>query len=329
MQSVKRLGVGFSALAAIALSATASGYGLGQPKDARLAGSAKKAAGYLLATQLDTGDWAWDATARHRSDNYGGIVAESLLAAYEQTGNKNYLDAATAYANQLVQRAQAEPELLPYKPDIELLVRLTEVAGDERYAKAATSWFGRVTAISPTGRDEVQRIAISRNGTPDILGYDVAQAIRAALAVEQFDYAKQMADAVLASRSQWLKNPGTVFGTISRAALLDALNLTDPKRYGATIAELTAALAREQDPSGTWCMNATQPTAYAVRALSNLGDQTAQQSASRGAEWLRGSMLKRGAWAHYNDGVPEPFVGDVISEVQAEALSAVIVAGKI
>ena len=47
-----------------------------------------------------------------------------------------------------------------------------------------------------------------------------------------------------------------------------------------------------------------------------------RRAARRAVEWLKSTMLNKGAFASYNDYMPEPFVGQVISEVHAEALSA-------
>ena len=78
----------FLAAAALAMfvSGSAAAYGLGQTKDEKLARPSKRAASYLLAVQLRNGGWVWEEGSGRAKENYGGIVGESLLAAFEQTG---------------------------------------------------------------------------------------------------------------------------------------------------------------------------------------------------------------------------------------------------
>ncbi len=304
-------------------------YGLGEVRDPELRRIAERASSYLLRTRLPDGGWTWNARERQVAPNYGGLVAESLLAAYEQNGDAIYLEAARDYADQLLLRYEQRAAELPYKPDVELLVRVTEVSGEPAYLEVAQAWFANVMRRSPHGDLEVSRILAGRGADADLVGYDIALGIRAALAVEELEYARQLADAALSRRAEWLKRPRATFGTISRAALLDALTELDRGRYAPHIKQLSQELLAEQGENGSWCVNETQATAYAVRALAQQKSKTMVKAAKRGGKWLSASLLSRGAWAHFNDGMPEPFVGDVISAVQAEALTAVIMASKL
>jgi hypothetical protein len=318
----------FVVLVLVSGASSAFASGLGETHDAELAQIAERAGQSLLRARLPTGGWSWERKDKKEGDNFGGIVAESLLAAYEQSGRDIYLEAARDYADRLVERYRRAPSELPYKPDVEHLVRVSEVTGLPVYAEVARTWFEAVKKVSPRGSAEVQRILRGRQKSAELVGYDVALAIRAALAVEQFDYARELGDAVWSARQSWMRAK-SVFGTIGRAALLDALATLDAKRYAAAIDSLAKALLREQTENGSWCANATQPTAYAVRALSRLTGDKARAAAKRGAGWLSQTLLADGSWAHFNDGLPMPFVGDLITEIQAEALTAVIVASKI
>jgi len=305
---------------------TAWSYGLGPVTDAELAQVATKAANHLLGSQLNNGGWAWKSGDKKHGANFSGLVAEALLAAHEHTGRSDYRQAAESYGHSLTKKLAAEPTELPYKPDIEFLVRLTEVSGDVQWAHAASRWFAVLQKTSPQGAAEVQRIMDGRRSHSDLVGFDIALGIRAALAVEEYDYAHQLADAVWVRRATWLRQPTKTFGTISRAALLDALVMLDRTKYRHQVATLARQLRDEQTDNGSWCTNETQATAYVVRALARLGEAQNIGAARRGSKWLSATSLSDGRWAHFNDGLPEPFVGDVINEVQAEALTAVILA---
>jgi len=326
--SHNRLGT-IVALSAFALPASGFASGLGATRDARLANLARRGTNYLLSAELDDGGWAFDSRAKKRADNSSGLVAEALLTAYEQSGDDSYLKMADGYARILAAQFENAPGVLPFKPDIEFLVRMSEVGGNEAYAAIATKWFEVIKRTSPTGAAEVARIRTGRAGDPSITGYDVALAIRAALTVGERDYAYALANAVLREQAKWLVEPGGTFGTISRAALLDALLSLDSKRYGEAIARLQKDLIAEQGANGSWRNNETQATAYVVRALAQLPDAATRRAAKSGSAWLSRTVLPNGRWAHFNDGLPEPFVGDVLSEVQAETLTALIYASRI
>jgi hypothetical protein len=301
----------------------AQAYGLGTPIDPRLAHIVGSASDFLVKNQLPSGGWTWREGKGPEGVNFSGLVAESLLAAYEQTDDPKYRDAAERYARKLVERYQAYMRARPYKPDIEFLVRVTEVTGQTQYAEVARRWFDNIMLLAPSGAQEVGRIAKGRATISNIVGYDVALGIRAAIAVEAYDYAVQLARAVLNSKAHWLTKPRETYGTISRAALLDALSLLGARKFTRTIELFRSQLIAEQHANGSWCTNETQATAYAVRALDGQG-LSSKSAAQRGLEWLGQTVLGRGAWAHYNDGLPEPFVGDVLTGVQAEAISAII-----
>lgn len=303
--------------------------GLGAIQDTRLANLARKGSSYLLSAQLNDGGWAWDSRTQKRAENCSGLIAEALLTAYEQSGDDSYLNIADDYARILVARFTDSPSVLPFKPDIEFLVRMSEVGGNESYAATAAKWFNVIKRKSPTGSSEVARISSGRANHPSITGFDVALAIRAALTVSEREYAYALADAVLKSQAAWLLEPRSTFGTISRAALLDALLSLDRKRYDTAITRLRKELVTEQGSNGSWHDNETQATAYVVRALARFGDVDSRRAAKAGSMWLARTVLPNGRWAHFNDGLPEPFVGDVLPEVQAETLTALVYASRL
>ena len=48
----------------------------------------------------------------------------------------------------------------------------------------------------------------------------------------------------------------------------------------------------------------------------------ATRAAAKGRGWLRLTQLKNGAWAEFNDYLPEPFVGTVFAPATAEQVEA-------
>jgi hypothetical protein len=249
-----------------------------------------------------------------------GLVSLALLDAYAATGELRHLRAAQRYADGLLLRPRSG---LAYKPDIEVMVRLYGVFDDPAYRRAARRQFERIRARSPSGADEVARIAAGRKGQPALLGYDAAQAIRAALAVGERRYAFGLADAVLERRDHWFRPQRDArFTLVSSAALISALEALDEAHYRARLAPLRDWLAAAQADSGAWHHNETQPTAHAALALLFAPRPAHREAARRGLDWLRSTLLRDGGLAAFNDHMPEPFVGEVLSGVNAEALMA-------
>lgn len=286
-----------------------------------------RAADFLVAVQKPAKQgsvgWSWQVDRGPVSGNVAGLAALALLSANITSGEASYLAAARRYADGLVAgKGNWSTTNLPYKADIELLARLASATGNTGYRDAARAAFELIRERSPDGAREVSRIAHGRAKTPALLGFDVALAIRAATAVSERRYAYQLADAVLKRLADWYrpaKNPR--FSLISVAALVGALEDLDAGHYQSRIERFRNDLVESQQPNGAWLLNETQPVAYAVMALAG-GDPAQRAAGQKGIDWLRSTMLKKGSYAAYNDFMPEPFVGLVISEVHAEALSA-------
>jgi len=167
------------------------------------------------------------------------------------------------------------------------------------------------------------RLLMIRGESP-IVGYDAALAIRAAVAVGERAKAMEIADAAVAAVPRWGegRQDATGFLTSARGALLEALALADPGRYRRPALDLIHHLVLSADSDGSWDRRTTQPTAYAVRGLSAWQEPAAQAAAERGRRWLRLTQLGDGTWSTYNDWLPEPFVGDRVPGVTAEAMLA-------
>ena len=158
---------------------------------------------------------------------------------------------------------------------------------------------------------------------PSLLGFDGALAIRAALAVGERVYAYQLADALVARSAQWYRPTKDLrFSLISAAALVPAMERLDTAHYACLVARFRADLTRLQTAEGSWLSNESQVTAYAVMALAKSPLAAQRDAAKRGAVWLKSTALKAGSFATFNDYMPEPFVGEVLHEVSAEALNA-------
>ena len=268
--------------------------------------------------------WAWDqAGPPEPAPNVGGVVANALLDAYERRGNGATWISLTQYAHHLAE-AHADPGRLPYKADIEFLARWGARAGDPAATELARELFVRLERTSPTGAQEYRRIAGGRADVPEIIGYDVALAIRAALAVDEVGYARDLAAAAVSAGAARLRDPSDSFDVVAAGALASALGRLESPELVAARERLTGTLVAAQNHNGAWALNNTQATAYAVLALGRSADGPARDAATRGRRWLLQRQLEAGTWAAFHDGLPEPFVGPVLPLVEAETLSALV-----
>ncbi len=286
-----------------------------------------RAADFLVAVQKPAKStkvgWSWRVNDGQVSKNVSGLAARALLSAYEVSNEQRYLDAALRYADGLVAaKGTWSVDNLPYKADVEFLADIAHTTGRSVYRDAALMAFHLVKKRSPAGSKEVSRIAAGRAKTPALLGFDTALGIRAALAVSDRTYAYEMADDVIGRMDDWYKpTKNTRYSLLSGAALVVALSELDLGHYKAVVERFRKDLVKFQQANGAWLSNETQPTAYAIMAMVD-GTPYDRAVGLRGAHWFKSTMLEKGSYAVYNDYMPEPFVGQVISEVNAEALEA-------
>jgi hypothetical protein len=264
--------------------------------------------------------WEWRVGSGEAADNASGLVASSLIRVFESAPGCVDRASLTRFADARVADHQAYRFL--YDPDIEALALAASVLHDSRYATAAHDAFER-RYDGASGREILERwFAIKRD--PTIIGYDAALAIRAGIAANDVAKAREIADATVAATRRWGERPdANGWLATSRGALLDALVQLDPARYATATQDLVHHLLLTQGSDGSWSTRNTQATAYAVLGLAREGETHATASAAAGRQWLRLTQLNRGDWATFNDLLPEPFVGDIISEVTAEAMQAV------
>jgi hypothetical protein len=285
----------------------------------------QRAADFLSEAQVRTDGralgWSWRVADGQVAPNLAGLISLALLDAHAANGHPGALRAAWRYAEGVMEELAGNRT--PFKADVELLFRLGELTGDRVYQDAARELWRRLLARSPDGAREIARIARGRSGVPALLGFDAALGIRAALALGERAYAFQLADETLRRSASWylpVKDPR--FSLVSAAALTPALASLDEAHYRDAIRRFRADLTRAQAPSGAFWQNETQPSAYAVLALLDSPRAEERAAAERGLVWLRSTMLRDGSFAAFNDHMPEPFVGEVLSAVNAEVLAA-------
>lgn len=267
--------------------------------------------------------WPWTVETTRPAANIGGVVGLTLLSAYERSPDPATWVTLVQYSHSL-RDAYAPEDVIPFKADIEFLARVAEAGLDESARSFASALFDRIQRISPTGADEHQRISDGRAKIPAVIGYDIALSIRAALAVGERRYAEQLADAALAADQLSLRDAEDTFEVTSVGALLHAIASLERADDGPSIQRAAQQLIGAQANGGSWAMDNTQATAYAVLGLASVESPRTAAAVSRGKRWLLGRQLRSGGWASYHDGLPEPFVGPVIPLAEAEALAAVL-----
>lgn len=269
--------------------------------------------------------WEWISGSGKGAANVSGVVSVGLVEAYEATGDRSLLAAA-------VSRAEVAAQVIrdgrrPFAPDVEALARVGLLTGrTEWLALAKTEMSDRLRSVGGA-EQEVARLRRARESAPELTGYEVALVADAALAAGLEREAKALVVAVCKAEDGWLKDTRSPYATVSQGALVATatrLGLASEAR------QMAVPLLAGQLPDGSWRLRETQPTAYATRGLAMFGrafgDKMAVAAAERGRAWLRMTQLQNGAWAEYNDYLPEPFVGTVFAPATAEALRAVVAA---
>lgn len=278
---------------------------------ARAQGDYRGASGAVPAS------WEWISGSGQAAPNSAGIVAVALAQSAEQCGGREALRRFAA-----ARAAQHRAGDFLFDADVEALAFAARLLGWPEYGSVAREAFDRRYGPA-TGEEIVGRLLMIRGELP-IAGYDAALAIRAALAVGERRRAIEIADAAVAAVAKWGegRQDRQGFLTSARGALLEALAMVDPVRYQRPALDLIHHLVLSSSTDGSWSGRHTQPTAYAVRGLSRWQEPAAQAAAERGRRWLRLTQLGDGTWSTYNDWLPEPFVGERVPEVTAEAMLA-------
>lgn len=322
-------------LAAVSLPAFASAAAIPLPAQyaerlkAPTAEAVRAAAGFIVAAQRDlaapekagtlSATWPFERGGTTAAPNAAGIVSRAVVAGYALTRDEASKAAALAWGN--ARTADLAAGRLLFDPDVEGLAVLAQVTGEARFAKAAKdAWAWRHSGAG--GREIVERLFLLRKGAPSLVGYDAANAMRAALAVGDGSKAREIADALAETEKRWNVSDPHGFHLTSRAAVLEVL-----ERLPAGLplrGSLRSQVLGSQGRDGSWGLRTTQATAYSVRALRAVGSSEAQAAVERGVRFLRSTQLASGGWATFNDYLPEPFVGETVYEVTAEVILALV-----
>jgi hypothetical protein len=271
--------------------------------------------------------WEWKLGTGRGAPNITGIAARGLLAAHRLTGLQEHQDAALRAARSLVRAFDGGWRgRRPYTQDVEFLAAAGHIIDAGRWFNATR---GRWTAGGYVGM-----VIDGRRGAPQIAGWDVASAIRAAVAVGQLEYGRGLLGELLKRRGDW-DRPG-MGQWLARGSLLWALaDARDRFGLAPEQRQVAESLVREvvaaQRPNGAWQEQAggvlcTQTTAYAVLGLSRWSGGKRAVAAGKG--WLRRAARQdtkffQGGriWAttYLLSGAPE---NDYNSEIQSEAMMA-------
>jgi hypothetical protein len=278
--------------------------------------------------------WEYKLGSKRSAPNITGISAHGLLAIHRLTGLEEHEQSAVKAAKSLIWAYdQGWSKFRPFSQDIEFLA----AAG---FGIDAARWFQVTTGHYPA-HAYVDLVVDGRKraGIPTVAGWDVASAIRAALAVGQVDYARGLLAELIRRQGEWdqpKRGRDLARGSVlwAMAELRDRAGLNPDEQRVAT--GLLLGLIGKQQPSGAWLeadgakVICTQTTAYATLGLSRW--TTGKSAASTGRRWLARAALtdKRffqggRIWAttYTLDGQPE---NDFNAEIQSEAMMALATA---
>ncbi|MBI2876936.1 MAG: hypothetical protein HYY20_08645 [Candidatus Tectomicrobia bacterium] len=244
--------------------------------------------GRLVEIQSDNGTWDFIVTGRTAGDadgdeNITGVTGLGLLAAFDETDNEAFLDAAVSTGNHLLEVFRLNPTSRPFPQDIEFLAALGDVSDLDRedrdaFEEAAEDWFENLRREFPRARDLIEHFIEVRGTRKALTLWDAASVIRAARAVGNRRYARQVA-ALAVSRSITREVEDTVDNgpadqsfrdtLMSRGSMLFALRRIGGGFTG-SILRFRTFLVQNRESDGSW-MEDTQVTAYALLGLSAFG----------------------------------------------------------
>lgn len=269
----------------------------------------------LLATQGPSSgiipyNWEWVVGDEYFDNpNLQGITATGLLAAYEKTRNKAYLNAAKNSGNVLKQRYAAAANDRPYSQDVEFLVRLYKNTKDKSYFDTAKKWYTVVT-VDFTAVGLVSRYLDAPNFRASLGGWDLASQIRAADATGFKKYAYDVAKELIRRSADWVHVPydGVDYTDGSYGSLLWALHdIGGDFIFHTTIDSYRNYLLANQADDGSWNGD-YQDTAYIILGLDAVKgwNKGTRDALSDAVDYVLDTQAAEGGWVYEDYGeLPE------------------------
>ncbi|MBW2734567.1 MAG: hypothetical protein JRH20_19440 [Deltaproteobacteria bacterium] len=238
--------------------------------------------------------WEWRFGSKRSADNITGITAHGLIAAHKLTGLAEHEASALRAARSLIKAYDGGwKQRRPRTQDIEFLA----VAG---FVIDAGRWFSVITQRYGA-KGYVDHVIDARAGGQfaSLAGWDIASAIRAAVAVGQPGTAQAMLSRLVERRPRWDLKDNANAQKLSAGSLLWAIS--EVRRFRPLTAEqhaftdsLVQRLLSAQTARGSWATGddreiCTQTTAYAVLGLNAI--KRGQRATQRGRQWLRRAAL--------------------------------------
>jgi hypothetical protein len=260
--------------------------------------------------------WEWQIGTGWAYRNTQGPSARGLVAAFRATGREAYLAGAVSAANQAVGRFEAHPADRPYSEDVLLLTDVSDATGDPGFAARAASYHARTRARFPTGAELADYYLVRKS----LAGWDLASQVLAALAVDQEDYARDIALELIARRAEWEHLPygGYDYTVISQAALLEALADLEGRTVKAYAREIRQLTLQAQAADGSWAEGDYQATAFALQGLlASPKSREVKRAAASAIAYLLATQTPEGGWSFGAWGEYGEVNGEVLSALAA------------
>jgi hypothetical protein len=280
----------------------------------------------LKFLQNPDGGWSFQVGSMACGGAYGtctntiGTTGLGLLAGYVRTNDPAMLSGAVAAGNLLVARYNTAmattPHPAPVDRDIEFLVGLAQLTGNQVFATTAQSWFQVAVDKFPNAADQVDALIAKRNTQHlrTLAAWDVASYIRAAKSVGLADRALAAAVRIRDLEPSWkdtnpahrsdqcpsgacgpADNPSAFdYTLLGEGSLLWAIH--DLPGFDAQLVEYRDFLLAQQDAAGSWDLGDTQITAFVAMGMAAVGGPAANASISKAAAFFLANQMATGGW---------------------------------
>ena len=243
--------------------------------------------------------WEWEAGSGWAYPNTQSPTARGLLAAYAVTEKSKYLAGAVCAANRLVAYLDANPTERPYSEDVIFLTEVSEASGNRTYATRAALYHKRTRTKFATGALLTDYYISKRLS---LASWDLASQIDAAVAVDQEDYARAIAEQLIDRRASWegvLFYNGWDYTTIGRAALLSSLKPFEGKTIRKYRDEAIKSTLAAQAANGSWDSDDYQATGFGIAGLSTVPSSASVSAArTKGIAYLLTTQSTGGGWIY-------------------------------